>query len=140
MSQVKRKVKLNKMDIVKSSVSSVLDNVEQPEPETETKENIQVHENEEQKPKPRMIRGLSLQQYNSEYMYRYKLVKQKTTEDLLKTKQSFLKKINYIDEELKQRNEQINNLKEEKKLKAIEVDMENMKKMYEKMKMVFEKE
>jgi len=140
MSQVKRKVKLNKMDIVKSSVSSVLDNVEQPEPETETKENIQVHENEEQKPKPRMIRGLSLQQYNSEYMYRYKLVKQKTTEDLLKTKQSFLKKINYIDEELKQRNEQINNLKEEKKLKAIEGDMENMKKMYEKMKMVFEKE
>lgn len=140
MSQVKRKVKLNKMDIVKSSVSSVLDNVEQPETETETKENIQVHENEEQKPKPRMIRGLSLQQYNSEYMYRYKLVKQKTTEDLLKTKQSFLKKINYIDEELKQRNEQINNLKEEKKLKAIEVDMENMKKMYEKMKMVFEKE
>ena len=127
MSEVKknRKLKLNKMEIVKNPV---LDNIEE-----EEQEKIE-------QPKTRMIRGLTERQYNAEYMYRYKLVKARTTEQLLETKQNFLKKIEYIDEELKNRETQINSLKEVKKLKEIEVDMDNIKNIYQKLKSLFENE
>lgn len=132
MSEVKkqRKVRLNKMEVVKSPV------------ENEVKVECEIKEQEQ--PKQKMIKGMSVKEYNSEYMYRYKLVKGLSNEDLLAKKQLYLKRIGYIDDELKTRElEEQNKQVEIKKLKSVsdvyEKEYEKVKKLYSKMKDVFTK-
>jgi len=91
---------------------------------------------------PRMIKNMTLQEYNTEYMYKYKQVKKVSIEKLLQNKKAYLKKIKFIDEEIELRklNEEEIKKKEEddKKTKSINADLEKMKLMYEKLKSVFE--
>jgi len=97
---------------------------------------------EKQPKKVRMIKNMTEQQYNTEYMYKYKQVKKASTEKLLMNKKAYLKKIKFIDDELEFRkmNEQelLKKEEEDKKNKAVAHDLEKMKLMYEKLKSVFE--
>ena len=91
---------------------------------------------------PRVIKGLTEQQYNTEYMYKYKQVRKASTEKLLQNKKAYLKKIKFIDEELELRKLNEEEIKkkeqEDNKNKAVAHDLEKMKLMYEKLKSVFE--
>ena len=97
---------------------------------------------EKQPKKVRMIKNMTEQQYNTEYMYRYKQVKKVSIEKLLQNKNAYLKKIKFIDEELELRkmNEQelLKKEQEDNKNKVVAHDLEKMKLMYEKLKSVFE--
>lgn len=90
--------------------------------------------------KERMVKGMTEKEYNTNYMYIYKQVRPVTTERLLKNKASYIKKIVYIDEELKRREADEVTIEEQKRLKSINTDIEKMKGMYEKLKSVFESE
>ena len=101
--------------------------------------------NGEKQPQPkkvRMIKNMTEQQYNTEYMYKYKQVKKASTEKLLQNKNAYLKKIKFIDEEIELRKLNEEEIKkkeeEEKKTKSINADLEKMKNLYEKLKSVFE--
>ena len=97
---------------------------------------------EKQPKKVRMIKNMTEQEYNTEYMYKYKQVKRATTDKLLQNKKAYLKKIKFIDEELEFRKMNEEEIKkkeqEDNKNKAVAHDLEKMKLMYEKLKSVFE--
>lgn len=97
---------------------------------------------EKQPKKVRMIKNMTEQEYNTEYMYKYKQVKRATTDKLLQNKKAYLKKIKFIDEELEFRKMNEEEIKkkeqEDNKNKAVAHDLEKMKNLYEKLKSVFE--